>query len=167
MTAVMSRIMSISCLFIAIIAASCSRTVDITQVPFNSQTWKAYSFDHIPSALIPTDRQRMMRDLINNVLPGKSGPQIILLLGPGESLNDRRETWKKMFNEQYQGEWTYSYDIGNELLRYKWDGDRDLEELHIYLDNAGIFKYWEIVSSYPWPDTIGAPGIRYLYRARR
>jgi hypothetical protein len=131
----------------------------INQIPFDEEKWKAWSEkiefdnDHNP---LPTVRQMMIRDLIENILPGKSSEEIEAVLGRSPSHQD-------VFIYQ-NGEWNLIYLIG----LYKRDFfDAHPELLIIVLSKDGIFKSWYIAGSKDWPRIVGEKAASSRYRERQ
>ena len=130
----------------------------IDQIPFDELKWKAWSenieFDNDQNPL-PTVRQMMIRDLIENILPGKSSKEIESLLG-------RSSTYQDI--DSYQNdEWNLVYRIGS----YRRDFfDVHQERLIIILSKDGIFKSWHIAGSKDWPTIVGEKATSKYWKGR-
>jgi hypothetical protein len=144
------------------------------QVSFDSARW----LEHRDRGDSPY-RRKMVRDLVTNVLPGKSRAEIEALLGPSPSYEhmrrytdadlkvrekDQQGNWKPFprtgvghYFEEH--EWDLIYDIGVEqILVYDHNGQElspDPEYLIIRLDDHGKFVSWFIYGSSRWPKVVG------------
>jgi hypothetical protein len=107
----------------------------------------------------------MVKDLVNNVLPGLNKRQVENLLGPAVFTPDEP-------NQEYYSEFEPDIicSIGTERI-FLWDHDGVLyspesEELLIRFDRNGQFESWYIIGSKKWPAVVGDPGNR-TYRPSR
>jgi len=133
--------------------------LQIDQIPFAEEKWKAWSekikFDNDQNPL-PTVRQMMIRDLIENILPGKRSEEIEAILGRSPSHQD--------IIIYQNDEWNLIYDIG----LYKRDFfDTHQERLIIVLSKDGIFESWYIAGSKDWPRIVGEKAASSQCRERR
>jgi hypothetical protein len=155
------------------------------QVSFDSARW----LEHQDGSDSP-NRRKMVRDLVTNVLPGKSRAEIEALLGPSPSYDgmrrytdadlqvrgrDEQGNWKPFprsgvghyFDEH---EWDLIYDIGIEqILVYDHKGQElspDPEYLIIRFDDHGKFQSWYIYGSTRWPKVVGSAAMVYFRETR-
>jgi hypothetical protein len=132
-----------------------------TQVKFNADIWRTYH----PGDPQFADRQQMIRDLVSNVLPNLSEPEIIAMLGPSltkQAMARVTVTNTTSGNLISPGKgyyfddigWDILYPIGQErILIFDHTGQAfspDEEYLLIRLDRDRRFKDYSIVGSDQW-----------------
>jgi hypothetical protein len=144
------------------------------QVAFDAQVWRVANI-HKP---VPSHRQRMIKDLVTNVLPGKTKDQIEQLLGKSRTHNEMRYTEEyvkllqgvpdsKVNTNRYAFDdlgWDLTYPIGNDPMSD--ENSPNGEYLLIRLDSNGRFESWFITGSKVWPRVVGKKG-RTTYRKTR
>ena len=147
------------------------------QITFKSDSWRSVEADLSTDSLSP--RQQMIRDLIENVLPGKSREQMEILLGKSRTHEEMRRYTKQDFSvveKDAQGrwkpyprsgngyyfdelDWDLIYPIGKEqILLADHKGQvmsADTEYLIVRLDQKGEFTSWYIEGSRRWPRVVG------------
>ncbi len=106
-----------------VLAGACDRSR-----PFDSADWQAASSSRDDT---PTVRQRMVGDVVQRLLPGKSRGEIERLLGPSPDTKYFKETGRDLI-----------YVLGPERSFISIDD----EWLLIWLDQAGRFRQAEIVT---------------------
>lgn len=94
---------------------------------FDSDVWKKHAPMTYDSSAFPTLRQRMVNDLVGNVLPNTAGNEIKLLLG------EPNDTW--IWNNTVR----LLYPIGNNA-----NPDSEVESLFIYYDMEGHYQDYYI-----------------------
>ncbi len=146
------------------------------QVRFDSSDWKV---DPLPSARASV-RQKMIRDLVLNVLPGKSRAEIEELLGKSPTHEDMRRnrpedflvrkknpdgTWQpypKTGAGYYDDElnWDLYYVIGTKEQTFCESilPDPSREVLLIRFGTNGTFSSWYVIGSSKWPRIVGRQG---------
>lgn len=154
----------------------------LPQEAFNSVLWKSQDANVDRGESEITHRQRMIRDLVTHILPGKSRGEIEDLLGPSSTHEELRiqpldssETTNAPLatshaipdatvTDYFWGayDWDMLYFIGKErifLLDHRGVAmSPDDEVLLIRLDSADKFKSWYIYGAAKWPDVVGKPG---------
>jgi hypothetical protein len=147
----------------------------LPRVQFDQVVWDDTDIDGAD----PTARQRMIRDLVLRILPGKSRAEIEQLLGRSPTYAEmRRHTmedlevrekdelgnWKALpqtgSGHQYdEFDWDLIYYIGREqTFIYDHKGQAcsaDNEVLLIRLDRNDRFLSWYIYGSTRWPTIVG------------
>jgi hypothetical protein len=106
-----------------VVAGACDRSR-----PFDSADWQAASSNRGDA---PTVRQRMVGDVVQRLLPGKSRGEIERLLGPSLDTKYFKETGRDLI-----------YVLGPERSFISIDD----EWLLIWLDQAGRFRQAEMVT---------------------
>ena len=90
---------------------------------FDSAVWKKDESEPLPKNLV-TARQKMLKDLVKKILPGKSRDEIMKLLGPSTQTSN------------FRGKYDLIYVLGPQR-----DIGIDYEWLLIYLKNQKFEKY--------------------------
>lgn len=145
-------------------------SVRLPQEPFDSEAWKEYvDRTQAYSEYRPTVRQRMIKDLVLSVLPGRSRQEIEQLLG--RSITPEKWQRKGMPGHYFdEHEWDLIYEIGTERC-FIWDHrgyalSPDPEFLIIRLDANGIFSSWYIAGAARWRDIAGDQGAQTYSKTR-
>jgi hypothetical protein len=140
----------------------------LPQVQFDPVVWDVTDVDGAD----PTARQRMIRDLVLRILPGKSRAEIEQLLGRSPTYAEMRrytmqdlEVREQPFPRTGSGhnydefDWDMIYYIGREqIFIYDHKGQAwspDNEVLVIRLDADERFSSWYINGSTRWPRIVG------------
>jgi hypothetical protein len=123
-TIILSILLCISC------SDSSSLPTGSDLLPFNSETWKQLDSTDDNNGI--SEREKMLKDLVTNVLPGKTKDEIIELLGPSLETGYFRCIEKD-----------FIYYMGPE--RDHWI-NIDSEWLLIWLNEKGKFKKYQIVN---------------------
>jgi hypothetical protein len=128
-------------LLVVLLLLSCT-DIDLQKIPegsdlkkFDSVHWKSEDSKKL-NADVRTDRQYMLKDLLVNVLLGKSKSEIEDLLGPLETRRGTR-SFSSVDN-------VFSYYLGPERRGGLGVGS---EWLFIWVDDLGKFKKYAILSS--------------------
>lgn len=134
---------------------------DDAQIRFDASQWSFHEFTDPEHWKAPCARQRMVKDLVTNHLPGKTRSQVVQLLGPSGKLCDR---------ELAHG-WQLVYDIGIEQIVI-WDHRNlafspDHEELLVSFGSDDKFRSWTIIGAHSWKTTVGWPGLRNYQKPPR
>ena len=141
----------------------------IRQLPFNSEAWKQND-DAWTSQDMPTARQTMIRDLIQNYLDGKNHLEIEELLGESWTHeNTRIDQTQNWYYQEY--DWDMLYPIGKELSflrdsRGVFRLEPEDEYLVLRVGGDGRYLNWFIIGSSKWPELVGDPARRLYQRAR-
>ena len=158
------------------------------QVEFDTARWALVDLNSSRNDT-PTARQRMLRDLVVRVLPGKDRAEIERLLGrsqtPAEARRysaadsefrekDEQGNWKPFprtgkgyYHDEY--DWDLKYYIGKEQISttfWPLTPDPRMEAFLIRLDAAGVFASWYVTGPGRWPTVVGQEGTA-SYRATR
>lgn len=156
------------------------------QVEFDPALWASAEVEGAGATI----RQRMIRNLVLEVLPGKSRVEIEQLLGRSSThaemrrytkqdlevhAKDEQGNWKpfpRTGNGYYWDEfdWDLLYSIGREqIFVYDHNGmecSPDDEVLLIRLDGDGLISSWYIDGSTRWPRVVGEQALA-SFRAKR
>jgi len=157
------------------------------QTKFSHQDWMS---DSLPTGVSST-RQKMIRDLILYVLPGKTRSDVEELLGKSAThVSMRRYTqadllvrerstdgsWKpfpRTGTGYYYEEldWDSIYPIGTEQRNLSSEyaellPNSHLEMLIIRYDTNQVFASWYVAGSKLWPQVVGREGRRTFHRQR-
>jgi len=126
-----------SCLLVA--TFPCRR---VDQVPFNSERWNRDT-DRARHWETFSDRQKMMKDLVTNVLPGLKISNIEVQLGHAN---------KALSLSGY----VVLYYIG--LEHEPFHASNEWEYLIVKFSRSGAFAGWSVDGSADWPIIVGSPG---------
>jgi len=149
----------------------------MNQIPFDDEKWKGWSESKTHSdpnsTVLPTVRQLMIRDLIENHLPGKNREEIESILGKspiyispyadtGEDVTsggletDNNGESRSAIPNTSHGYGLYGWDLSYDIGRYERDFfDTHHEHFFIRLGKDGKFESWYIVGNKAWPQIVG------------
>jgi hypothetical protein len=170
----------VALLSVSIFFALHSRLQRNYELQFNASSWAAASTSdaHLGA------RQKMIKDLVSNVLPGKTRAEVEQLLGVSpthEQMRRHKPTDLLVRQRDKNGEWMpfpktgegYYYDEFDwDLLYYVGleqeglSGSPKRETLILRFNDEGLFESWFIDGSRKWPKIVGNQGSR-SYREKR
>lgn len=150
-----------------------------TQIQFNASNWAADSDGYLGA------RQKMIKDLVSNILPGKTRGEVEQLLGVSpthEQMRRHKPADLLVRQRDKNGEWMpfpktgegYYYDEFDwDLLYYVGleqeglSGSPKRETLILRFNDEGLFASWFIDGSKKWPKIVGNPGSKTYSEKRR
>lgn len=132
-------------------------------------------------------RNRVIRDLVTNVLPGMTVDEVVAILGPSPTKEEmRRHDMNDVYNDVWEirggkkviarrgighdydeHEWDLIYIIGlMDVPIWDFEASADPEYLIIRFDNHGKFESWFIAGSKKWASIVDKDN-KSTYKERR
>jgi len=151
------------------------------ETQFDASSWAAAA----TSGGYSSARQEMIKDLVTNVLPGKTRVEVEQLLGvsptheqmrrhkPADLLVRQRDNNGEWIPFPKTGEGYYYDELDWDLLYYigvkqeELSGSPKRETFVLRFNDEGLFASWFIDGSKRWPKIVGNPGSKTYSEKRR
>lgn len=171
----------VALLLVSIFFALHGRLTRNYEIQFNASSWAAASTSDGYLGV----RQAMIKDLVSNVLPGKTRAEVEQLLGvsptheqmrrhkPADLLFRQRDKNGEYMPFPKTGEGYYYDEFDWDLLYYVgleeegYSGSPQRETLILRFNDEGLFASWFIDGSKKWPRIVGNPGTKTYSEKRR